>query len=231
MIEKNDLLVINQIENYAILTLDGYGKIASWNKGARHLIGYEEEEVIGLPVSVIFTPEDVRQLEPEREMHDGITKGLVETKRWHIGKYGMRFWADSSLSPLRNDSEEITGFIKVLRAENYYNKPGEEKGTAAWIGEAVSNYLTDDFLATLLDEFKDPLNTIRDFAELIIRTDHTSQIGQIHWAAEIIHRHAEAQARIIRDLLDNLNRNKVSTRAAELSECSLAPLSERQKSK
>jgi PAS domain S-box-containing protein len=231
MIEKNELLVINQIENYAILTIDGCGQIASWNKGARRLIGYEEEEVIGLPVSIIFTPEDVRQFEPEREMHDGITKGLVETKRWHIGKYGMRFWAESSLSPLRNESEEITGFIKILRAENYTNKPGEEKSTTARIGEAVSNYLTDDFLATQLDEFKDPLNTIRDFAELIMRTDLKSQTGQIHWAAEIIHRHAEAQARIIRDLLDNLNRNKMSTGAAELSEHSLTGLSERQKSK
>jgi hypothetical protein len=65
----------------------------------------------------------------------------------------------------------------------------------------------------------------------MMRTDHTSQIGQIHWAAEIIHRHAEAQAKIIRDLLDNLNKNKMSAGAAELSVYSLVQLSERQKSK
>src|SRR5262245_26277101 len=123
---KNELFVINQIENYAIFTLDDYGQIASWNRGARRIIGYEEEEVIGLPGSIIFTPEDLMRLEPEREMREVITKGLVETRRWHIGKYGIRFWAESSLTPLRNDGEEITGFVKVLRAENNQHKPGEE---------------------------------------------------------------------------------------------------------
>src|SRR5262245_42239755 len=126
MISKNDLLVINQIENYAIFTLDDYGQIVSWNRGARRLTGYEEEEVIGLPGSIIFTQEDVRRLEPEREMRDVITNGLVETRRWHIGKYGIRFLAESTLTPLRNDGEEITGFVKVLRAENNQHKPGEE---------------------------------------------------------------------------------------------------------
>jgi PAS domain S-box-containing protein len=330
MISKNELLVINQIETYAIFTLDGYGKVASWNKGARRLIGYEEGEVIGLPGSIIFTPEDLRRLEPEREMRDVITKGLVETRRWHIGKYGMRFWAESSLTLLRNDAEEINGFVKVLREENNQHKTYEENErfltnainlfcivgfdgqikrvnpaftralemgstdlpstdifdlihpddraatevkfsrltygqpinnlslrfttengssklltlafypdiaeglaygigqdisdlreeenvTSVQIGETVSNYLTDDFLATLSEELKDPLYTIRDFAELLMRTPDTSHIGQIRWAAEIIHRHAEAQARIIRNMLDNSNRNKMRTGAAELS--------------
>jgi signal transduction histidine kinase len=283
-----------------------------------------------LPGSIIFIPEDLRRLEPEREMRDVVTKGLVETRRWHIGKYGMRFWAESSLTPIRNDAEEINGFVKVLREENNQRKlceenerflthainlfcivgfdgqikrvnpaftlalemgsedlPStnifdlihpddraatevkfsnltygqtiknislhfstendssklitlafypdiaeglaygieqdisdlreEENETSAQIGKAVSNYLIDDFLAMLSEELKDPLYTIRDFAELLMRTPDTSHIGQFRWAAEIIHRHAEAQARIIRNMLDNSNRNKMSTGSAELS--------------
>ena len=314
---KDELLVINQIENYAIFTLDGYGQIASWNKGAQRLIGYEEEEVIGLPGSIVFTPEDVIRLEPEKEILEATKKGMFETRRWHIGKYGMRFQAESSLTTLRNDLGEITGFVKVLRGENNHQKNAEEDGRffthaidlfcivsldgqikrvnpafihtleptteelpstnifelvhpddrdevevefsklmrgqpiknikhrfsvengsskrLAWaffpdltqelaygvgreisdreeaerepsarLRDAVTNYLTDDFLATLSDELKDPLNTIRDFAELIMRTHHTSQIALIRFAAEIIHRQADAQARIIRDRLEKL---------------------------
>jgi PAS domain S-box-containing protein len=316
MISKQELFVINQIETYAIFTLDGYGKIVSWNKGARRLIGYEEEEVIGLPGSIIFTPEDLRCLEPEREMRDVITKGFVETRRWHIGKYGLRFWAESSLAPLRNEGKEIDGFVKVLREENKQHKPSEEnerffthdynsfcivnfdgqiiranpafiravglgpenllatnlfdlihsddraaikvefskltrgqciknitlhfsiengpsnlitmsffpdlaEGVAYGIGkdnseeqtdtstqikEAVTNYLIDDFLVSLSEELKDPLCTIRDFAELLMRTTETNHVGQTRWAAEIIHRQVEAQARIIRNMLDNSSR-------------------------
>jgi PAS domain S-box-containing protein len=321
---RDEILVINQIENYAIFTLDGYGQIVSWNKGARRLIGYEEAEVIGLPGSVIFTPEDVMRLEPEKEMREATRKGLVETGRWHIGKYGMRFWAESSLTPLRNDKEEITGFVKVLRAENSHNKavesngpffthaidlfcivsldgqikcvnpafiralelsdeempsvnifdlvhpddratvetefsclmkgqsiknteylfshengsgklltwsfiPDLTEGLAYGVGRDISDLkeekrgpeygngsrLTDDFLSALSADFKDPLNTIRDFAELILRTYQPSQIAQIRWAAEIIHRHAEEQAALIQNLMDNLRIEKPSTGVAE----------------
>jgi PAS domain S-box-containing protein len=325
MITKDELLVINQIENYAIFTLDDYGQIASWNKGAQSLTGYEEEEVIGLPGSIIFTPEDVIRLEPEKEMREATKKGLVETRRLHIGKYGKCFWAESSLIPLRNNGEKITGFVKVLRAENNKDKIGEEKGrffshsidlfcivsfngqikcvnpafiralkTAggemplttifdlihpddraavevefsklitgqsinnvrhrfsfgngttklfAWaffpdlteelaygVGRDISDFKeeehgpaeqngengyqpTEEFLAALSDDLKDPLNTIRDFAELIMRTHHLSQIAQIRWAAEIIYRHAKAQAELIENLLDNprIKRTSVGT--------------------
>src|SRR5262247_1834093 len=125
---KNELFVINQIENYAIFTLDDYGQIVSWNKGARRLTGYEEEEVIGLPGSIVFTPEDVRRLEPEREMREATKKGVFDIGRWHIGKFGIPFWAESSLSPLRDDGEEITGFVKVLRGENNHDQPAGEIG-------------------------------------------------------------------------------------------------------
>jgi len=325
---KDELLVINQIENYAIFTLDGYGQIASWNKGARRLTGYEEEEVIGLPGSIVFTPEDVRRLEPEREMREATKKGEFETGRWHIGKFGMPFWAESSMTPLRNDGGEITGFVKVLRAENNHDKPGEEIGRfftyaldlfcivtfdgqikhvnpafiralevttevmpsntifdlihpddraavktefsklatgqaikdikhhisiengsaklLAWeffpdlaqglvygVGRDISDlkeeelgpitqiengnghHLTDEFLAELSDELRDPLNTIRDFAELIMRTNHSSQIAQIRWAAGIIHHHAEAQESIIQSLTEQLEHKKLNAGAAE----------------
>ncbi|MCI0389617.1 MAG: PAS domain-containing protein [Acidobacteria bacterium] len=110
-------LVINSIEDYAIFMLDHDAHILSWNKGARRLLGYEEAEVIGLPGSIVFTPEDLRRGEPEIELREAINKGLIEIKRWHRGKDGMCFWANSSLTTLRNDEGEITGFIKVLREE------------------------------------------------------------------------------------------------------------------
>src|SRR5438128_5537118 len=36
-------------------TLDGI--ITSWNRGATHMFGYQPEEVIGKPISILFPPE------------------------------------------------------------------------------------------------------------------------------------------------------------------------------
>ncbi len=38
--------------------IDLQGIITSWNAGVEQLLGYTEEEWIGRPASIIFTPED-----------------------------------------------------------------------------------------------------------------------------------------------------------------------------
>ncbi len=39
--------------------LDPTGVILSWNSGAERLLGWKEREAIGMPSSVVFTPEDI----------------------------------------------------------------------------------------------------------------------------------------------------------------------------
>src|SRR3712207_8558240 len=39
----------------------------SWNAGAERLLGWAEEEIVGRPVDLIFTPEDRAGGVPERE--------------------------------------------------------------------------------------------------------------------------------------------------------------------
>lgn len=60
-------LAENQTD-YAIFITDTEGKIIEWSKGAGHVFGYREEEAVGQPFSLIFTPKDREQGEPEREL-------------------------------------------------------------------------------------------------------------------------------------------------------------------
>jgi PAS domain S-box-containing protein len=47
---------VRQLKDYAIFFIGVDGRIATWNKGVGHLLGYTEEEWIGLDTSVIFAP-------------------------------------------------------------------------------------------------------------------------------------------------------------------------------
>jgi two-component system CheB/CheR fusion protein len=65
-----------------------------------------------------------------------------------------------------------------------------------------ANALKDEFLATLSHELRNPLNSIVGFAELLLRSPEASQHLLVHQAASRIHGNAQAQARLINDLLD-----------------------------
>src|SRR4051812_13890465 len=90
---------------------DGSGNVISWNVGARRLLGYSEEEIVGRHGDVIFTPEDRADGAPERERSRALREGRSEDERWHQRKDGSRFWGSGLLMPLRSGS----GFVKIMR--------------------------------------------------------------------------------------------------------------------
>ena len=65
-----------------------------------------------------------------------------------------------------------------------------------------ANRLKDEFLATLSHELRSPLNSILGNAEILLRNPQTQQSPLVRQSAESIERNANAQARLISDLLD-----------------------------
>jgi PAS domain S-box-containing protein len=108
-------LMIESVKDYAIFMTDRDGVVVSWNPGVARLIGYEEGEFIGRPVSMIFTPEDVEQGAHQKEMRTAAAAGRAEDERWHVRKDGTRFWASGLIMPLRGESGGVRGYVKVMR--------------------------------------------------------------------------------------------------------------------
>lgn len=106
---------VESASDYAILTLDLAGRITGWNIGAENLMGWSEEEAVGAPISLFFTPEDDRDAVAEKEMRLAVTDGRCVDDRWHLRKNGFRFWATGLMMPLRDDQGGLVGFLKILR--------------------------------------------------------------------------------------------------------------------
>jgi rsbT co-antagonist protein RsbR len=116
---ETDLLgfrqMIDSITDYEVIRLDLDGRVRSWNPGAERLTGYGAEEIIGRPVTVFHTEEDVRSGLAEREMAAAVRDGRVETEGWRVRKDGSRFWAWTVLAPIRDEQGATQGFVKVAR--------------------------------------------------------------------------------------------------------------------
>lgn len=112
--EPFDLMVAS-VTDYAIYMLDPDGRVASWNLGAERIKGYPAHEIIGQHVSRFYPREDVERGVPERELRDAVENGRFEDSGWRLRKDGSRFWANVTITPMRDVAGKLRGFAKVTR--------------------------------------------------------------------------------------------------------------------
>lgn len=100
---------------FGIIATDLKGAITLWNAGATQMLGWSEDEMIGQPMSVFFTPEDNQAERPQAKRDEALQNGRTHDARWHLCKSGKRFWGLSEMAPLRDNHGKVIGFVKVIR--------------------------------------------------------------------------------------------------------------------
>jgi len=108
-------LLVDQLSENALILLDATGRIVGWFPGAKRTFGYLPHEVLGQPVSMLFTPENIEAGMVKYEQDVARTNAEAEDDRWMLRKDGGRFWATGALSPIRNSAGQLVGFGKILR--------------------------------------------------------------------------------------------------------------------
>ena len=111
--EERFRLLVDSVKDYAIFMLDPNGKVASWNAGAQAIKGYQAKEIIGLHFSKFYPPEDLAWNKPDWELEEAILAGRFEDEGWRLRKDGTRFWANVTITALRDQQGILRGFAKV----------------------------------------------------------------------------------------------------------------------
>jgi len=197
--------VVDSVRDYAILTLDPEGRINSWNTGAARMFGYDEDEIVGRPIDILFTPEDRAEGEPQDEQRRAREDGRAADERWHVRKDGTRFYCSGVMVPL-NDGK-FYGYVKVARDLTEQQQSLSERErmlVQERTGRSEVEHLNrqkDQFLAMLSHELRNPLNLILMQAQLLLRSDAFKDPRSRH-TAEVIYQTAATQSRLVDDLLD-----------------------------
>jgi len=113
--EERFRLMVQDVQDYAILMLTPQGNVATWNLGAQRLKGYEAEEIIGRHFSVFYPPEHVAAGKPQHELETAATEGRLEDEGWRVRKDGSQFFANVVITALRDETGELRGYGKVTR--------------------------------------------------------------------------------------------------------------------
>jgi PAS domain S-box-containing protein len=108
-------LLIENVSDYAIYTLDESGRVTTWNLGAQRMKGYSTAEIVGQSFERFFPPEDIAAGKPARELSKAAEQGRNEDEGWRVRQDGTRFWANAVLSAVRDGEGKLVGFVKITQ--------------------------------------------------------------------------------------------------------------------
>jgi PAS domain S-box-containing protein len=196
-------LLVDSVREYAIFMLDPEGIVSTWNAGARRVKGYDDDEIIGQHFSRFYPPELPRDL-IDAELDTTVRDGHFHDEGWRIRKDGSRFWADVTISPVRDHSGQLVGFAKVTR-DMTAKREADTQRTVLVQEQAKrqaaenSDRMKDEFLSTLSHELRTPLNAILGWTNVM---EHSRDDATITKGLSVVARNALMQNQLIADILD-----------------------------
>ncbi len=167
--------------NFSIIATDEKGIIQLFNVGAERMLGYCAAEVVNkINPSDIHDPQEVmaRAQALSLELGTPITPGFealafkasrkIEDsyELTYIRKDGSRFPAIVSITALRDDYDDIIGYL-LIGTDNSVRKQAQLDLNEAMAVAEKANLAKSDFLSSMSHELRTPLSAILGFAQLM----------------------------------------------------------------
>jgi PAS domain S-box-containing protein len=201
-------LLIDAVNDYAIIGLDPSGLITTWNSGAQRLKGYATDEIIGRHVSCLYPLEYVEQGKLEAELKEATAHGHVEAQGWRVRKDGSRFWAEVVTTALHDPGGELIGFVKIDK-DITARRTAEEQITklnqtlSQQIAElAAANQELESFSYSVSHDLRAPLRHIDGFARILIEEHAAGMSSEAQGYLQRIVQGATRMGELVDDLLN-----------------------------
>jgi PAS domain S-box-containing protein len=107
-------LLVESIQDYAVVLVDPEGRIESWNQGAEKLLGYQAVDVIGRCADDLFSSDDIQSGIPEQVLHEALESGRANDDGWRMRRDASRFWLHGRTVPLCDERGSVLGFAKIM---------------------------------------------------------------------------------------------------------------------
>jgi signal transduction histidine kinase/ActR/RegA family two-component response regulator len=167
--------------NFSIIATDEKGIIQLFNVGAERMLGYLAAEVVNkISPSDIHDPQEVMARAQALSLELGTTispgfgalafkasRGIEDSyELTYICKDGSRFPAIVSITALRDDHDDVIGYL-LIGTDNSVRKRVELQLHHAMGVAEKANLAKSDFLSSMSHELRTPLSAILGFAQLI----------------------------------------------------------------
>lgn len=197
--EERFKLFINSVYDYAILMLDTYGNIVSWNAGAEKIHGYTAGEVIGKHHSLFYLDEDIVDNKPLRVLSLAAKEGQFVEEGWRLKKDGSKLWAHVTVSALYDGNKNLLGYGKVIHDMT------RTKMTEEILKKTVA--ARDEFISIASHELKTPLTSLLLQTQAFKRSQRKNDYSiyerdHVNKIVEQTYKQVVRLSRLVEDMLD-----------------------------
>ncbi len=194
--------LLDAVTEQAIVGTDAAGTVTLWNPGAQHLFGIDSDQVVGKrtlaswnePGQLLaraaelgLTVADETDPGPE-PLIAAAREGRSDTREWALIRAdGTRLEASMSVTAVRDESGEVTGFLGVI---------------ADVTALRAAERLKDQFIAMVSHELRTPLSSIIGYLEVLLDDPDAERFTdeQSHYLG-VVDRNARRLLRLVGDLL------------------------------
>ena len=217
LVEERFRMMVEQVNDHAIFSTNVDGLATTWNEGVRRVLGFDQAQFIGIDITdTIFTPQDVADGVPERELHEAAVNGTAGNDRWMRRQDGSEFYAMGTTTALRSATGNLIGFVKVMRDQT--ERQRMEKQLRQYADDlAEADRHKNHFLAMLAHELRNPLAPIANAVRLLQRSGG-NDAAAVQTAAAMMQRQTAQLQRLVDDLLDiaRISRGRIELQRTRL---------------
>ncbi|MEJ2165346.1 MAG: response regulator [Desulfobacterales bacterium] len=171
--ELHKLSLATEHSPASVVITDGKGTIEYVNATFCEVTGYSAEEAIGQ------NPRILKSGNLPQSFYKQLWETILAGKTWkgdfiNKKKNGEEYWESASISPLKNDKDNITHFVAV-KQDITERKRIEAELIQAKQAADDANRAKGDFLANMSHEIRTPMNAVIGMTHLALKTDLTSK--------------------------------------------------------
>ena len=224
--EERFRILVENVKDYAIFGLDPQGRILNWNAGAEAMNGYRAEEIVGQHFSRFYPLEAIDRGWPDEELAKAAADGCFVDEGWRIRKDGSRFWANVTITALRDHTGKLIGFSKVSR-DLTERKHAEEKLAAyneqlqRTNRELESAYKElETFSYSVSHDLRVPLRAIDGFSQILLEEHAAALPAEAQEFLRDVRANTQQMGQLVDDLLElsRLSRQPLKTERTDPKE-------------
>jgi len=211
--EERFRLLVEGVQDYAIIMLDPTGKVTTWNQAAERLTGYQAKEIIGQHFACLSTADDVASGLPERILQQAVAQGRYEEEGWRARNDGSRFWTNVVITALLDAAGTLRGFASVSRDLTQHRRAQELENQ---LRQAQKLEVVGQLAGGVAHDFNNVLTVISGYSELLLGMLPSND--PMREAVKAISEAGERAAGLTRQLLSFSRQAVLETKVLDLNE-------------